>query len=85
MPPPGDLPDPDVEPVPPVAPALAGGFCTTEPLGKPHRRLHVDSIASLCDSNSSRSLGRFLVGNINYKQASSPLRLSLHTPHFQSR
>ena len=32
FPPPGDLPDPDIEP---VSPALAGGFFTTEPPGKP--------------------------------------------------
>ena len=29
---PGELPDPGIEP---VSPALAGGFFTTEPLGKP--------------------------------------------------
>ena len=29
---PGDLPDPGIEPAPP---ALAGGFCTTKPHGKP--------------------------------------------------
>ena len=28
---PGDLPDPGIEPVSPVSPALAGGFFTTEP------------------------------------------------------
>ena len=28
----GDLPDPGIEP---ASPALAGGFLTTEPLGKP--------------------------------------------------
>ena len=28
-PPPGDLPDPGIEPAPPVSPALAGGFFTT--------------------------------------------------------
>ena len=32
FPPPGDLPDPEIKP---VSPALAGGFFTTEPLGKP--------------------------------------------------
>ena len=32
FPPPGDLPDPGTEP---VSPALAGGFFTTEPPGKP--------------------------------------------------
>ena len=29
FPPPGDLPNPEIEPVPPVSPALAGGFFTT--------------------------------------------------------
>ena len=32
FPPPGDLPDPGIEP---SSPALAGGFFTTEPRGKP--------------------------------------------------
>ena len=35
FPPPGDLPDPGIEPVSPVSPALAGGFFTTELPGKP--------------------------------------------------
>ena len=35
FPPPGDLPDPGTEP---MSPALAGGFFTTEPLGKPRKR-----------------------------------------------
>ena len=34
-PPPGDLPDPGIEPASPAAPALAGRFFTTEPPGKP--------------------------------------------------
>ena len=34
-PPPGDLPNPGVEPESPVSPALAGGLFTTEPPGKP--------------------------------------------------
>ena len=32
FPPPGDLPNPGIKP---ASPALAGGFFTTEPLGKP--------------------------------------------------
>jgi len=32
FPPPGDLPDPGIKP---MSPALAGGFFTTEPPGKP--------------------------------------------------
>ena len=34
-PPAGDLPDPETEPASLVSPALAGGFFTTEPPGKP--------------------------------------------------
>ena len=33
--PPGDFPNPGIEPTSPVSPALSGGFFTTEPLGKP--------------------------------------------------
>ena len=33
---PGDLPDPRIKPVSLASPALAGGFLTTEPSGKPH-------------------------------------------------
>ena len=35
FPPLGDIPDPGIEPVSPVALALAGGFFTTEPPRKP--------------------------------------------------
>ena len=35
FPPPGGLPDPGIESESPVSPALAGGFFTTEPPGKP--------------------------------------------------
>ena len=35
FPPPGDLPNPGIEPPSPVSPALAGRFFTTEPPGKP--------------------------------------------------
>ena len=35
FPSPGDLPDPGIEPTSLVSPALAGGFFTTEPAGKP--------------------------------------------------
>ena len=33
---PGDLPDPGIEPVPLISPALAVRFFTTVPPGKPH-------------------------------------------------
>ena len=35
FPPPGDFYNPEIEPVSLVSPALAGGFFTTEPPGKP--------------------------------------------------
>ena len=34
-PPPGDLPDSGIEPMSLTSPAMAGGFFTTEPPGKP--------------------------------------------------
>ena len=34
-PPPGDLPDPGIEPVSLMSPTLAGGFFITEPLREP--------------------------------------------------
>ena len=35
FPPPGDLPNPGIEPIPPASPALTDGFFTTEPPEKP--------------------------------------------------
>ena len=35
FPPPGDLPDPGIQPLSPVSPALAGRLFTTESPGKP--------------------------------------------------
>ena len=35
FPPQGDLPDPEIEPTSPASPALAEGFFTTAPPGKP--------------------------------------------------
>ena len=35
FPSPEDLPDPEIELISPASPALAGGFITTEPPGKP--------------------------------------------------
>ena len=37
--PPGNLPHPGIEPVSPETLAVAGGFFTTEPLGKPYKKL----------------------------------------------
>ena len=37
FPTPGDLPDPEIAPSSPDSPALAGGFLTTAPPGKPSK------------------------------------------------
>ena len=41
FPPPGHLPDPGIKVAPPMSPTLAGGFFTTEPLGKPPCHLSI--------------------------------------------
>ena len=46
FPSPGDLPDPGIKPASPVSPALAGGFFTAEPPGKP-KNTGVDSLSLL--------------------------------------
>ena len=43
-PPPGDLPDPEIKPVSLKSPALAGGFLTLVPPGKPFINLSLCSI-----------------------------------------
>ena len=61
FPSPGDLPDPGIEPAVTASAALAGGFCTTEPSGKPwshltqavlQLKLFVDSFYNLLNSYS---------------------------------
>ena len=37
MPPPGNLPDPGIEPASPISPALAGRFFTTSATWEPNR------------------------------------------------
>ena len=55
--PPGNLPDPGIEPTTLTSPALAGGFFTTEPPGKPYHFL-----SQIADS----------VFKFNYPRNSSP-------------
>ena len=53
-PPPGDLSDPGIKPESPVAPALAGGFFTTDHLGSPaHQHRNPPVILSTSGSLSS--------------------------------
>ena len=42
---PGDLPDPGIKPASPAAPALAGGFLTTEPPRKPVYSMETSLVA----------------------------------------
>ena len=41
FPPPGDRPNPGIEPTAPETPALAGRFFTTEPPGKPYLKIQM--------------------------------------------
>ena len=51
----GDLPNPETEPESPASPALAGGFFTTEPPGKPQRKGQLFSnISRILSSRGSR-------------------------------
>ena len=60
-PPPGDLPKLGIEPVSLMSPALAGGFFTTEPPGKPWCPLGIH-----CSPEKGRNemvMGRDFMGN----------------------
>ena len=48
LPPPGDLLDPRIQNKSPESPALAGGFFTTEPLGKPMVPIRAWNFHSIC-------------------------------------
>ena len=53
-----DLPGPGLKP---VSPALAGGFLTTEPPGKPMSRYDLEQKEEGCDSGRGPFLGRTMV------------------------
>ena len=57
--PPGDLPNPRIEPMSPASPALAGGFLTTEPPGKlkGDRRTFVQRKGALGDQGIEQVAG----------------------------
>ena len=56
FPPPGDLPDPGMEPAPFVSPALTGGFFTTVPPGVPTQLHHVTPPAAVRESSGVHTL-----------------------------
>ena len=53
FPPPGDLPKPGIKPTSLTSPALAGGFFTTEPPGKPSETLGMPISSSRVQSESA--------------------------------
>ena len=61
FPPPGDLPNPGIESVSLMFPALAGGFLITEPLGKPHYIQTINAGENVEEGESSYTVG----GNVN--------------------
>ena len=68
FPPPGDLSNPGIEPVAPAAPALAGGFFTTESPGKPFLydlwgKLIIQPLFLSYDPNESYN---FFISLLNY-------------------
>ena len=60
FPSPGDLPDPGIEPVPP---ALASGFFTTEPCGKPKLKIKVRKIKRLTRNLSPQLAWQYFGSN----------------------
>ena len=57
FPPPGDLPDPGIEPMCLKSPAVAGGFFTPEPSGKPDPRHFKNTCLILIPASWHRKLG----------------------------
>ena len=57
FPPPGDLLDTWIKPESSVSPVLAGGFFTTEPLGKSQNRNNDTSLIRLINKNKLPFLG----------------------------
>ena len=68
FPPPRDLPDPGSAPVSPVSLALAGGFLTTEPFGKPllffmHNNTYFNNIITIViDKGNEKSFNATIGG-----------------------
>ena len=52
FPSPGDLPDPGIKPASPI---FAGGFFTTEPPGKPHRKFNQTVIQKMYEEKIKQS------------------------------
>ena len=60
FPPPGDLPNPGIEPVSLTSSALAGGFFTTAPPGKPQKYINIVKVKYSSRCNLEGKGGDFL-------------------------
>ena len=74
FPPPGDLPNPEIEPTSPVFPALAGKFFITEPPRKPQLPKESESkvaqsCPTLCDPMDCSLSGSSVHGDFPVKSA----------------
>ena len=67
FPPPGDLPDPGIKPGSPASPALAGGFFTIQPAGKP------SVLTTALENNLRSSVSYTLKYDINFDSKSMKL------------
>jgi len=70
-PPPTDLPDPGIEPRSLMSPALAGGFFTTSPPGKPAAIVFLLTSASLSFLSLSISFAQSLLFSLSLSHCSS--------------
>ena len=80
FPSPGDLPNPGIKTMPPLAPAQAGRFFTTEPPGKPRRFLRITKKHVRVDEGSS-----WMKGSPSLACHSLPTTHTLTTIHNQTQ
>ena len=83
FPSPGDLPNPGIKTMSPVAPAQAGRFFTTEPRGKPRRFLRITKKHLRVDEGSSWVLQVLPVTRSSQHTHSQPF-MPRHTGHPQT-
>ena len=65
-PPPGDLPDPGIEPASPVSPELAGKFFTTKLPGKPFYAEYIMQSTRLDEAQAGIKIARRNINNLRY-------------------
>ena len=66
-PPPGDLPEPEIETASPVSPALASGFFATELPGKPFYAEYVMQSTRLDEAQAGIKIARRNINNLRYE------------------